>query len=32
VSYRRCLELQVWEYVAWLTGEQPIYRPMLWSK
>jgi CRISP-associated protein Cas1 len=32
VSYRRCLELQVWEYVAWLTGDQPVYRPMLWSK
>ncbi|MGP1385387.1 MAG: CRISPR-associated endonuclease Cas1 [Thainema sp.] len=31
VSYRRCLELQVWEYVACLTGEQPVYRPMKWE-
>ncbi|NCJ08075.1 CRISPR-associated endonuclease Cas1 [Synechococcales cyanobacterium C] len=32
VSIRRCMELQVREYLACLTGEQPIYRPMLWSK
>ncbi|MEO0827713.1 MAG: CRISPR-associated endonuclease Cas1 [Cyanobacteria bacterium J06642_9] len=31
VSYRRCLELQVWEYVACLMGEQPVYRPMTWG-
>ncbi|ASC69569.1 CRISPR-associated endonuclease Cas1 [Halomicronema hongdechloris C2206] len=31
VSYRRCLELQVWEYVACLMGEQPVYRPMQWE-
>lgn len=32
VSYRRCLELQVWEYVACLTGEQEQYRPMVWPR
>lgn len=32
VNYRRCLELQVWEYVACLTGEQPTYRPMTMEK
>ncbi|MGD1932546.1 MAG: CRISPR-associated endonuclease Cas1 [Leptolyngbyaceae cyanobacterium] len=31
VNYRRCFELQVWEYVACLTGEQPVYRPMTWE-
>ncbi|MGB3614286.1 MAG: CRISPR-associated endonuclease Cas1, partial [Elainellaceae cyanobacterium] len=31
VSYRRCLELQVWEYIACLTGEQETYRPMVWE-
>ncbi|MEO1211364.1 MAG: CRISPR-associated endonuclease Cas1 [Cyanobacteria bacterium J06638_20] len=31
VSYRRCFELQVWEYVACLMGEQPVYRPMNWE-
>jgi CRISPR-associated endonuclease Cas1/group II intron reverse transcriptase/maturase len=31
VSFRRCLELQVWEYIACLMGEQEIYRPMLWK-
>jgi len=31
VSNRRCLELQVWEYIACLMGEQEIYRPMLWK-
>jgi CRISPR-associated endonuclease Cas1/group II intron reverse transcriptase/maturase len=30
VSNRRCLELQVWEYIACLMGEQEIYRPMTW--
>lgn len=32
VSYRRCLELQAWEYVFCITGERPDYRPMLWEK
>lgn len=32
VSYRRCFELQVWEYVACLTGEQDTYRAMRWEK
>ena len=32
VNYRRCLELQVWEYVACLMGEQPVYRPMTWER
>jgi CRISPR-associated protein Cas1 len=32
VSYRRCLELQVWEYVACLMGDQPVYRPMTMEK
>jgi CRISPR-associated endonuclease Cas1/group II intron reverse transcriptase/maturase len=32
VSNRRCLELQVWEYIACLMGEQEIYRPMRWEK
>jgi CRISP-associated protein Cas1 len=32
VSYRRCMELQVWEYVACLSGEQSVYRPMKWDK
>ncbi|WP_008312855.1 CRISPR-associated endonuclease Cas1 [Leptolyngbya sp. PCC 6406] len=32
VSYRRCFELQVWEYVACLTGEQSVYRPMRMEK
>jgi CRISPR-associated endonuclease Cas1/group II intron reverse transcriptase/maturase len=31
VNNRRCLELQVWEYVACLMGEQEVYRPMLWK-
>jgi len=30
VTYRRCLELQVREYVACLMGDEPVYRPMLW--
>jgi CRISP-associated protein Cas1 len=32
VSYRRCLELQVWEYVACLMGEREVYRPMKWER
>lgn len=32
VSYRRCFELQVWEYVACLMGDQEVYRPMRWGK
>lgn len=32
VSYRRCFELQVWEYVACLMGDQAVYRPMRWEK
>lgn len=32
VSHRRCFELQVWEYIRCLTGEQEIYRPMIWTK
>ncbi len=31
VNFRRCLELQVWEYIACLMGEQEVYRPMLWK-
>lgn len=29
VSYRRCFELQVWEYAACITGERESYRPMV---
>lgn len=32
VSYRRCFELQVWEYVSCLMGERSVYRPMRWEK
>ena len=32
VSLRRCFELQVWEYVACITGEREDYRPMIWKK
>ena len=32
VSYRRCFELQVWEYVACLMGERDVYRPMTWKQ
>jgi CRISPR-associated endonuclease Cas1 len=32
VSYRRCFELQVWEYVSCLMGEQETYRAMTWEK
>lgn len=31
VSYHRCLELQVWEYIACLTGESEVYHPLLLS-
>ncbi|MBZ8180534.1 CRISPR-associated endonuclease Cas1 [Oscillatoria salina] len=32
VNYHRCLELQIWEYVACLMGEEEVYRPMKWKK
>lgn len=32
VAYRRCLELQVREYVSALMGEVEMYRPMIWDK
>ncbi len=32
VPYRRCFELQVREYLAWLTGDRDSYRPMVWGK
>jgi len=31
VSYFRCLELQVWEYITCLMGEEEVYRPMTWE-
>ncbi|OYD87592.1 CRISPR-associated endonuclease Cas1 [Nostoc sp. 'Peltigera membranacea cyanobiont' 213] len=31
VAYRRCIELQVREYVACLMGEVEVYRPMVWK-
>ncbi|MBD2603876.1 CRISPR-associated endonuclease Cas1 [Scytonema hofmannii FACHB-248] len=31
VSFRRCVELQVREYVACLMGEVELYRPMIWK-
>ncbi|AFY99362.1 CRISPR-associated endonuclease Cas1 [Calothrix sp. PCC 6303] len=31
VAYRRCIELQVREYVACLVGEVEVYRPMTWK-
>jgi CRISP-associated protein Cas1 len=31
VAYRRCMELQVREYIACLTGEVEVYRPMIWK-
>ena len=31
VSLRRCFELQVWEYVACISGEREGYRPMIWK-
>ncbi|MBE9033035.1 CRISPR-associated endonuclease Cas1 [filamentous cyanobacterium LEGE 11480] len=32
VTYRRCFELQVWEYISVLMGERETYRPMKWEK
>ncbi|MFB2921820.1 CRISPR-associated endonuclease Cas1 [Aerosakkonema funiforme] len=32
VPYRRCLELQVREYIACLMREVDVYRPMTWDK
>ncbi len=32
VDYRRCFELQVWEYIGCLTGEREVYRPMRWTE
>ncbi|MEG4884673.1 CRISPR-associated endonuclease Cas1 [Microcoleus sp. K1-B6] len=32
VAYRRCLELQVREYISALMGEVEVYRPMMWDK
>lgn len=32
VAYRRCLELQVREYISCLMGEIEVYRPMKWDK
>ncbi|WP_231296405.1 CRISPR-associated endonuclease Cas1 [Limnospira platensis] len=32
VSYYRCLELQVWEYISCLMGEREVYRPMKLEK
>jgi len=32
VNYRRCFELQVWEYVHCVMGEREVYRPMRWEK
>lgn len=31
-TYRRCLELQVREYIACLVGDVEVYRPMTWNK
>ena len=31
VAYRRCLELQVREYIACLMSEVEVYRPMVWK-
>lgn len=31
VSYRRCFELQVREYIACLMGDRDTYRPMKWT-
>ncbi|WP_265277742.1 hypothetical protein [Nostoc sp. KVJ3] len=30
-AYRPCIELQVREYIACLTGEVEVYRPMTWK-
>lgn len=32
VTYRRCLELQVREYISCLMGDVEVYRPMTWNK
>lgn len=32
VSYSRCLELQIWEYINVLRGKRDVYRPMRWKK
>ncbi|MFB2737119.1 CRISPR-associated endonuclease Cas1 [Umezakia ovalisporum] len=32
LPYRRCIELQVREYIACLMGEVEMYRPMTWDK
>jgi len=32
LAYRRCIELQVREYIACLMGEVNVYRPMIWEK
>jgi len=32
VPLRRCIELQVREYLAALMGEVEVYRPMIWEK
>ncbi|MBW4629029.1 MAG: CRISPR-associated endonuclease Cas1 [Brasilonema octagenarum HA4186-MV1] len=31
VNFRRCLELQVREYISCLMGEVEVYRPMIWK-
>jgi CRISP-associated protein Cas1 len=31
VSFRRCIELQVREYISCLMGETEVYRPMMWN-
>lgn len=31
VSYERCLDMQVCEYIAWLCGDAIAYRPFLWK-
>lgn len=32
VNHWRIFELQVWEYIACLTGDREVYRPMRWDK
>jgi CRISP-associated protein Cas1 len=32
VNHWCCFELQVWEYIACLTGDRDIYRPMTWKE
>jgi CRISP-associated protein Cas1 len=31
VNFRRCIDLQVREYISCLTGDVEIYRPMMWN-